>query len=508
MILKESLRRLTLTALLFAACCAYGQQKFALVMGNAAYTVGALRNTLNDANDMKAALENLGFTVDLVRNGDLPSMIDAVMRLSERLRRSPDAYGLFYYSGHGAQTDGENYLIPVNADIKTKARLRYDALHLQYVLDELQDANNALNIVVLDACRDNPFAGTKSDPKGLGVVGRQPPGSIIVYATSANSVASDGEGRNGTFTAELLRQLRIPGLEVKDMFNRVAFGVQRASGNTQIPAIYLQFFDAAYLGSAPIQPPQPPPAPSDWTPASDFDLGLVGEKGVTIKKYKGKAQRVNIPAVIDGSPVVEIGSSAFDGCGWLTSISIPAGVTAIGAWAFDGCSGLTSITVDALNTRYSAANGVLFSKDKKTLVRYPAGKTYTSYTIPAGVTAIGDWAFSGCSRLTSISIPAGLTAIGSSAFSGCSGLTSISIPAGVTAIGDLAFSGCGGLTSISIPAGVTSIGYGAFYGCSGLTSISIPAGVTSIGDDAFYSCSKLSAESREAIRKRFGDKVF
>jgi hypothetical protein len=274
----------------------------------------------------------------------------------------------------------------------------------------------------------------------------------------------------------------------------------------------------------------PQAAPSDWTPARDFDLEL-GEHGVTIKKYKGTAETVNIPAVIDGSPVVTIGAWAFDGCTSLTSISIPSSVTAIGNWAFWGCNSLTSISVDALNTRYSAANGILFSKDGKTLVRYPEGKVYSSYTIPSSVTAIGyaafsgcnslssisipssvttigNWAFSGCNSLTSISIPSSVTAIGYGAFYGCSSLTSISIPSGVTAIGDWAFNGCNSLTSISIPSDVTTIGNWAFSGCSSLSSISIPSSVTAIGDYAFAYCDGLSAESREVIRRRFGGRVF
>jgi uncharacterized caspase-like protein len=108
------------------------------------------------------------------------------------------------------QSGGENYLIPVNAAVRTEARLRYEAVHLQYVLDELRNAGNVLNLVVLDACRDNPFQWARSTARGLTVLGNQPPGSIIVYATSAGSTASDGEGRNGVFTGELLKQLKTP----------------------------------------------------------------------------------------------------------------------------------------------------------------------------------------------------------------------------------------------------------------------------------------------------------
>ena len=174
---------------------------------------------------------------------------------------------------------------------------------------------------------------------------------------------------------------------------------------------------------------------------------------------------IEIPKEIKGIAVTSIGSEAFRGCSGLTSIEIPAGVTSIGESAFYGCSGLKSIE------------------------------------IPAGVTSIGSEAFSDCSGLTSIVVEAGNTVYDSrdncnaiieketnTLIQGCK---NTKIPAGVTSIGEYAFSGCSGLTSIEIPAGVTSIGYLAFYGCSGLTSIEIPAGVTEIGYSAFEGCSGL-----------------
>ena len=155
--------------------------------------------------------------------------------------------------------------------------------------------------------------------------------------------------------------------------------------------------------------------------------------------------------------MTSIGYGAFWGCGSLTSVVIPEGVTSIGSSAFWYCTSLTSVV------------------------------------IPEGVTSIGDDAFSGCSSLTSVTIPEGVTFIGNSAFYGCSALTSVTIPASVTEIGDCAFWGCSSLTSVVIPASVTSIGYYAFYGCSSLTSVVIPASVTSIGDWAFSNCSSLTS---------------
>ena len=190
--------------------------------------------------------------------------------------------------------------------------------------------------------------------------------------------------------------------------------------------------------------------------------------------------------------VTSIGIFAFSECTGLTSITIPNSVTSIGNYAFDGCTGLTSINVASGNNYYSDNNGVLFNKKKTELIRYPEGKSQTSYTIPNSVTSIGYRAFSECTGLTSITIPNSVTSVGDGAFGECTGLTSITIPNSVTSIGRGAFGRCTGLTSITIPDSVTSIGDEAFWDCTSLTSITIPNSVTSIGNDAFFSCSRLT----------------
>ena len=187
-----------------------------------------------------------------------------------------------------------------------------------------------------------------------------------------------------------------------------------------------------------------------------------------------------------------IGSDAFSGCSGLTEVIIPNSVTSIGSTAFSDCSGLTEINVESDNTKYASQDGVLFNKDKTTIICYPAGKTDPEYTIPNSVTSIGDHAFRGCSGLTSVTIPNSVTSIGYGTFYNCSGLTEITIPNSVTSIGSSAFYGCSGLTEITIPNSVTSIGSSAFYGCSGLTEITIPNSVTSIGSSAFSGCSGLT----------------
>ena len=244
------------------------------------------------------------------------------------------------------------------------------------------------------------------------------------------------------------------------------------------------------------------------------------------------------------SSVTSIGSYAFDGCSKLNQInvdtantayssmngvlfdkdktelirypegkadasySIPDSVTSIGSYAFDGCSKLNQINVDTANTAYSSMNGVLFNKVKTELIRYPEGKTDTSYAIPNSVTSIDYDAFYGCSSLTSITIPNGVTIIGGSAFEDCSSLTSITIPNSVTSIYISTFSGCSSLASITIPNSVTSIDYAAFSGCSSLTSITISDSVTSIGDDAFEDCSSLTSITIPDSVTSIGDCAF
>ncbi len=219
--------------------------------------------------------------------------------------------------------------------------------------------------------------------------------------------------------------------------------------------------------------------PIGTNPLSDgADLYINGNKATNIEIPEG---------------VTSIGNYAFYGCSSLVSVNIPASVTSIGGDAFGYCNSLAGITVDENNVKYSNdGSGVLFNKDKTTLIQYPIGNTVTSYEIPSSVTSIGYDAFRGCSSLTTVTIQDGVTSIGNSAFYGCSSLTSVTIPSSVTSIGYDAFRGCSSLTTVTIPKGVTSIGGSAFRDCSSLTSVTIPEGVTSIGGSAFEDCSSLT----------------
>ena len=189
--------------------------------------------------------------------------------------------------------------------------------------------------------------------------------------------------------------------------------------------------------------------------------------------------------------VTSIGEQAFSYCKSLTSVTIPDSVTSIGVGAFASCTSLTGIWVTEGNSHYSSdASGVLFNKDKTTLVQCPG--TLAACMIPDSVTSIVGYAFDGCASLTSVAIPDGVTSIGHGAFYNCTSLTSVTIPDGVTSIGNSAFYNCTSLTSVTIPDGVTSIGVYTFSGCTSLTSVTIPDGVTSIGDWAFYRCESFT----------------
>ena len=215
------------------------------------------------------------------------------------------------------------------------------------------------------------------------------------------------------------------------------------------------------------------------------DSDFVVEDGVLIE-YTGPGGDVVIP-----DNVTKIDAFAFADCTGITSITIPAGVTEIGTSRLNSCTDLAEFTVSEDNLVYSSQDGVLFDKDKITLVRFPTGKS-GSYAIPDSVTAIGTAAFRNCAGLTGIAIPDSVTKVDRYGFAQCSSLTGVIIPDSVTEIGEWAFSGCTGLTDITIPDGVMEISRCAFAGCTGLTDIMIPDSVVVIWNGAFTGCTGLT----------------
>ncbi len=208
-------------------------RRIALVVGNDAYRQAPLRNAVNDARAMSGILEDLGFDVERVENGTHQELSAAVTQVAERLR--PADVVLFYFAGHGVQVEGENYLVPVDFQGNSESATRLGSLRVSDVQRELADAQVAM--LVLDACRNNPFAGMRAVGGGLALMEAR--GTLIAFATGAGQTASDNPGGGqGLFTRELLAALQEPGLTVTEVFRRVRRGVYTASNGEQFPAVY------------------------------------------------------------------------------------------------------------------------------------------------------------------------------------------------------------------------------------------------------------------------------
>jgi len=208
--------------------------RVALVVGNSAYRgVPELRNPANDARAIAARLKEMRFEVISRLDVDKAGMESAVREYGAALAKSK-AVGLFFFAGHGFQMSWRNYLVPVDAALEKREDIARHTLDLNVVLEGVRAAANPMNIVILDACRDNPFGSDGRSGKGLSQVDA-PVGTLLAYATSPGNTASDGEGENGLYTANLLREMRAPDSKVEDIFKRVRLNVRRASNGQQIP---------------------------------------------------------------------------------------------------------------------------------------------------------------------------------------------------------------------------------------------------------------------------------
>jgi len=215
----------------------------------------------------------------------------------------------------------------------------------------------------------------------------------------------------------------------------------------------------------------------------------IGNNITSIGQYSF-AECTGLTSVTIGNSVTSIKKHAFYSCTGLTSVTFGNSVTSIDSDAFECCTGLKEFIISEQNANFSVIDGVLFNKDKTSLIFCPNSKLGI-YTVPNSVTSIGNNAFQRCTGLTSITIPNSVTSIENLAFWGCTGLTNVTIGNSVTSIGAYAFWGCTGLTSVTTPNSVTSIGSHAFDRCSGLINVTIGNSVTTIGDYAFYGCSGL-----------------
>jgi len=304
---REFVSRLTAASVLAgvvpAAAAAEGR-RVALVIGNGAYrNVPALLNPPNDASDIAAALKRLGFTVTLATNASFDDMRRGLIALGR------DAAGAdmaaVYFAGHGMEINGENWLIPVDAELKRDTDAANEAINLQSVMLQVS-STTSLGLVILDACRNNPFAAkmnrsiaTRAAPvSGLGRI--EPVGNVLVaYAARDGTTALDGDARNSPFAAALLRSIEAPGVEVTFMFRNVRDDVMEATRNEQQPFVYGSLSrKAIYLagrpadGSEQAAPPSPLPAAVSPAPPQTpvIDPALVGTWEIMVPSSRGQSR--------------------------------------------------------------------------------------------------------------------------------------------------------------------------------------------------------------------------
>lgn len=215
------------------------QVRTALLIGNSQYQTAPLKNPVNDVTAMAEELQQSGFDAYLYTDLDQKTMKKAIREFGQLLKER-GGIGLFFYAGHGLQSDGRNFLVPVDAKIHKVQDIEFEAVDLGRLLSELEYAENSLNIIILDACRDNPYKEEFEKSKyasynGLASIGSAPYNSFIAFSTAPGSVALDGTGTNGLYTQELLRAMRRVGPGLEEVFKQVRRNVRKASLGQQIP---------------------------------------------------------------------------------------------------------------------------------------------------------------------------------------------------------------------------------------------------------------------------------
>lgn len=221
---------------LIATAPAFGEDRLALVIGNGAYrNVPALDNPVNDARLMARTLEDVGFRVTMITEADRATMERAVERFGEEVRAArPGSVALFHFAGHGVRSDGFNFLVPVNVSLRSEGDMARETVAAEWIIERMK-APGVTSVMVLDACRNNPF-DDRGPEFGDGLARMQAKdGNLIAYATGPGDIALDGVGNNSPYTAALARAIRQPGLDLDGIFEQVRDDVVSATGGEQVP---------------------------------------------------------------------------------------------------------------------------------------------------------------------------------------------------------------------------------------------------------------------------------
>lgn len=295
-------RRLLLAAIALGFVNASAQinteSRLALIIGNASYKSSPLSNPVNDARLMDKVLKDAGFTTVKAENASIREMRRLIRDFGDKLKAS-GGVGLFYYAGHGVQVRGENFLVSTDSDIRNEDEVADDSVNVNVILDKMQSAGNRMNLIILDACRNNPFASkSRSSASGLASI-NAPSGSLVAYATAPGSVASDGKGQNGLYTEYLAKAMQQPGLAVEEVFKQVRTAVRIGSNNQQTPwentALEGQFYFKAPLPQVVVAPPpvtrpQPEPAPVRSAAPDPLTVDMAFWESVKTSQRSGELQ--------------------------------------------------------------------------------------------------------------------------------------------------------------------------------------------------------------------------
>lgn len=221
------------------------EKRIALVIGNAAYQNGsALKNPVNDANLMASTLKSLGFEIILITNASLKTMQMVSVDFTNKIGNYDVA--LFFYAGHGIQLDGINYLVPIDAMMDNREMAKYEAFSINDINDAFMANGSKINIMILDACRNNPFSWTRGGERGFTKIDNPSKGTIIAFATQPGSTASDDAGENGLYTSKLVQQMKIP-QSIENVFKKTRIAVNNASDGKQVPQDWSSLMDDFYF---------------------------------------------------------------------------------------------------------------------------------------------------------------------------------------------------------------------------------------------------------------------